>query len=51
MFYTLQVIFSNIWLRYFSYGPMEWVWRSFTYKKILPLIKSPAHPFKPVSTD
>jgi len=26
-----QVIFSNIWLGYFRYGPMEWCWRAITY--------------------
>ena len=29
----LQIIFSNIWLRYFKFGPFEWLWRSLTYKK------------------
>ena len=26
-----QVIFSHIWLRYFRFGPFEWLWRSLTY--------------------
>lgn len=30
---TLQIIFSNIWLRHFRFGPFEWLWRSLTYKK------------------
>lgn len=30
---VLQIILSNLWLRYFRFGPMEWLWRSFTYKK------------------
>ena len=29
--FTLQVIFSHLWLRYFRYGPMEWLWRALTY--------------------
>jgi uncharacterized protein len=33
LFLALQIIFSNIWLKYFRFGPLEWVWRSFTYKK------------------
>lgn len=28
-----QIIFSNIWLRYYRFGPFEWLWRSLTYKK------------------
>jgi uncharacterized protein len=30
---ALQIIFSNIWLKHFRFGPFEWVWRCFTYKK------------------
>ncbi len=26
-----QVIISRIWLKYFRYGPMEWVWRKLVY--------------------
>ncbi|WP_188315883.1 DUF418 domain-containing protein [Chitinophaga agrisoli] len=32
-FYAFQVIFSHIWLRYFLFGPCEWLWRSLTYLK------------------
>lgn len=32
-FYVLQVVFSNIWLRKFKYGPLEYIWRSLTDKK------------------
>jgi uncharacterized protein len=28
-----QIVFSNIWLRHFRFGPFEWLWRSLTYKK------------------
>ncbi len=31
---SIQLWYSPIWLRYFHYGPMEWVWRSLTNKKI-----------------
>jgi uncharacterized protein len=34
--FIFQIIFSTIWLRYFQYGPIEWVWRSLTYKKKQP---------------
>src|SRR5262245_16539126 len=26
--WTLQLIYSSIWLNYFRFGPLEWVWRS-----------------------
>ncbi|WP_242311887.1 DUF418 domain-containing protein [Bacillus cereus group sp. BfR-BA-01331] len=29
----VQIIFSNIWSKYFRYGPIEWVWRKGIYKK------------------
>ncbi|WP_455169539.1 DUF418 domain-containing protein [Aegicerativicinus sediminis] len=28
-----QLIYSPIWLKYFKYGPFEWLWRSLTYGK------------------
>ena len=37
--FILQVIFSTIWLKYFNYGPVEWLWRSATYKKWQPFRK------------
>lgn len=38
--FTLQIIISTTWLRYFNYGPIEWIWRSATYKKWQPLRKN-----------
>ena len=26
-----QTVFSVIWLRYYNYGPVEWLWRWLTY--------------------
>ncbi|GHN00402.1 hypothetical protein WSM22_18910 [Cytophagales bacterium WSM2-2] len=31
--WIFQIIFSAVWLRYFSMGPLEWAWRSLTYWK------------------
>lgn len=31
--FIVQIIISNFWLRYFNYGPVEYLWRSATYKK------------------
>ncbi|MBK7561499.1 MAG: DUF418 domain-containing protein [Chitinophagaceae bacterium] len=38
-FFILQIILSTQWLKYFNYGPLEWLWRSATYKKWQPMIK------------
>jgi uncharacterized protein len=32
-----QIIFSNIWLHYFRFGPFEWLWRSLTYWEKQPI--------------
>lgn len=37
--FTAQVILSTYWLKYFNYGPVEWIWRSATYKKWQPFKK------------
>ncbi len=29
--WLIQIIYSNIWLRFFRFGPFEWLWRSLTY--------------------
>jgi len=31
MIWGVQLILSPIWLRHFSFGPLEWMWRSLTY--------------------
>ena len=35
--WTVQIVFSVVWLRYFRIGPLEWVWRSGVYVKLQPL--------------
>jgi uncharacterized protein len=40
--WIVQIIYSNIWMRYFCFGPMEWVWRSLTYWKWQPFRKEVA---------
>jgi uncharacterized protein len=37
--YTVQVLYSRLWMQYFNYGPLEWLWRQLTYGKRLPLVK------------
>jgi uncharacterized protein len=40
--WILQLIISSLWLKYFNYGPLEWVWRSLTYWRRQPF-RRPAH--------
>jgi uncharacterized protein len=35
--WIFQLIFSTIWLRYYRFGPFEWLWRSLTYWKKQPM--------------
>jgi uncharacterized protein len=39
--FVVQIILSAVWLRYFAWGPMEWLWRQLTYGRRLPLLKAP----------
>ena len=32
---------SMVWLRLFQFGPLEWVWRTFTYARLQPLLRRP----------
>jgi uncharacterized protein len=32
--WIFQLIVSPIWLKYFRFGPLEWLWRTLTYKKV-----------------
>jgi uncharacterized protein len=35
--WAFQLIISPIWLRYFRFGPAEWLWRSLTYWRFQPM--------------
>jgi uncharacterized protein len=38
--WAFNVTLSYLWLRYFEFGPFEWVWRSLTYWKRQPMLRS-----------
>lgn len=40
LIFTLQIILSTLWLRFFNFGPLEWIWRSLTYKTRFPMVKT-----------
>ena len=35
--FVCQVMLSKVWLTYFKFGPLEWIWRCLTYKKVFPI--------------
>jgi uncharacterized protein len=37
--YICQIFLSRLWLKFFYYGPAEWVWRNFTYFKKQKLVR------------
>ncbi len=38
--YAAQLILSPIWLRRFHFGPFEWLWRSLTYWRLQPFVRT-----------
>ena len=37
--FAVQIILSHIWLGRFRYGPLEWLWRSASYRRWQPLLR------------
>lgn len=37
--FLLQTVLSNLWLRHFHFGPLEWLWRMATYGRYFPVRK------------
>ena len=40
--FVAQMLVSAWWLRRFRFGPLEWLWRTFTYGRMQPMLVSPA---------
>jgi uncharacterized protein len=36
------LFFASLWLRFFQFGPMEWLWRSLTYMRLQPMLRKGA---------
>lgn len=34
IFFSIQVVISNYWMRNYHYGPLEWLWRMLTYRDL-----------------
>jgi len=39
--WVFQLLISAIWLKYFRFGPVEWLWRSLTYWRLQPFRSRP----------
>lgn len=37
--YGIQLFLTVIWLRYFKFGPLEWIWRMATYLEVPPMMQ------------
>ncbi len=44
VFFALQIGFSLLWLKYFTMGPLEWLWRALVAGKFQPLLKKKTEP-------
>ena len=40
--WLVQVKASSVWLSQFRFGPIEWLWRSATYRRLEPLRRAPS---------
>jgi uncharacterized protein len=38
--WLFNLVASTVWLKHFQFGPIEWIWRSLTYWKRQPMIRS-----------
>lgn len=43
-FFTGQIVFSHFWMKFFAFGPAEWLWRTLTYGTRPRFIRPPAQP-------
>ena len=41
--WVVQLVVSPLWLRYYRFGPFEWLWRSLSYWRLQPL-RNPLQP-------
>jgi uncharacterized protein len=37
--WAVQLLISPLWLRFFRFGPIEWIWRSLTYLRLQPILR------------
>jgi uncharacterized protein len=37
--WAIELIWSPLWLRYFRFGPLEWLWRTLSYWRVQPIVR------------
>lgn len=37
--WLVEALFSLLWLRFFNFGPLEWIWRMLTYGRRFPVLQ------------
>ena len=42
-----EIVATNLWLRWYETGPMEWIWKSLAYQRRMPFRRRPAEPNLP----
>jgi uncharacterized protein len=47
--WAVQVAASRWWVRHFAFGPLEWLWRSLTYWRAMPMRLPPSQNAAPVT--
>ena len=47
--FALQVVLSVWWIERFRFGPVEWLWRSLTYGRLLPITQAVSEATEPAA--
>ena len=42
--WAVQLMISPLWLRWFRFGPIEWIWRCLTYMRFSPIRENKGTP-------
>lgn len=37
--FIIQLVYSRLWMKKFRFGPLEWLWRTVTYWKVMPILR------------
>jgi uncharacterized protein len=37
--WIVQIVVSSLWMKWFRFGPAEWLWRSLSYRRLQPMLR------------